>query len=145
MAPCLSLIPFISIHAIKSQHPLTSTTTKAIPKREPQERAFQGTYVNKLQDRLFAFLGSGFAQTFSHIISRRVKTLSNTKLVIVKQVEREKASLPVDVHHSKCLHLLKLLPMIKQACLLNKRPLLSPLTFLKQQGYKENLFLFPIY
>ena len=43
MAPCLSLIPFIST---LSQAP----TTKAIPKRDSKERAFQGMYVNKLQE-----------------------------------------------------------------------------------------------
>ena len=132
MAPCLSLIPFISTHALKSWHPPTS-------KHQPQRPPLKGSFRIELfkghiscqqitRSSLFAFLGSGFAQTLSQIISRRVKTLGNTKLVIVKHVKREKASLPVDVHRSKCLHLLKLLPIIKQPSLLNNYPLPSPLT-----------------
>lgn len=38
----------------------------------------------------FAFLGSGFTQTFSQIVSKRVKTISNTDLVVVKHVKRER-------------------------------------------------------
>ena len=145
MAPCLSLIPFISTHALKSWHPPTS---KHQPQRSPlkgsfRKELFKGRMSTNFKKQSFCILGQWFAQTSSQIISGRVKTLSNTNWVIVKHVVREKASLPVDVHRSKCLHLL--LPIIKQARLLNKRPLLSPLTFLKQQGYKENLFLFPIY
>ena len=52
---------------------------------------------------LFPLLGSDFAQSFSQIvsISLRVKILNNTILVASRHIEREKASLPVDMCHSK--------------------------------------------
>ena len=56
---------------------------------------------------LFPLLGSDFAQSFSQIvsISLRVKILNNTILVASRHIKREKASLPVDMCHSKTLKL----------------------------------------
>ena len=43
----------------------------------------------------FALLGRDFKQILEQIISiRRIKTLSNTKLVESRRIEREKGSLP---------------------------------------------------
>ena len=48
---------------------------------------------------LFALLSYGFVKSFGQIISKRVKTLSHTNLVVLKHIKREfKVSLPVDVH-----------------------------------------------
>ena len=49
----------------------------------------------------FSFLDDGFAQIFSQIVSVRVKKLSNTNFISSRLVNREKASLPVDVRRSK--------------------------------------------
>ena len=49
----------------------------------------------------FSFLGDGFAQIFSQIVSIRVKKLSNTNYITSRHITREKFSLPVDVHCSK--------------------------------------------
>ena len=57
---------------------------------------------------LFALLSRDFEQTFGQIVSKIVKTLSNTKLVALRHTKREKGSLPVDVRQSKT-SLLKLL------------------------------------
>ena len=51
-----------------------------------------------------------FEQTFGQIVSIRVKKLTN--LVVLKQIEREKGSLSVDVRRSKTL-LLKLKTFVK--------------------------------
>ena len=48
-----------------------------------------------------AHLSHDFEQTFSHIVSIRVKTLSNTNLVSSRNIKREKGSFPVDVRRSK--------------------------------------------
>ena len=47
---------------------------------------------------LFTFLSGGLAQIFSQIVSIRVKKQSN-KNFISRHIEREKASLPVDIRH----------------------------------------------
>ena len=49
----------------------------------------------------FSFLGDGFAQIFSQIVSIRVKKLSNTNYIASRHITREKSSLPVDVRCSK--------------------------------------------
>ena len=49
----------------------------------------------------FSFLGDGFAQIFSQIVSIRVKKLSNTNYIASRHITREKSSLPVDVRRSK--------------------------------------------
>ena len=49
----------------------------------------------------FSFSDDGFAQFFSQIVSVRVKKLSNTNFISSRLVNREKASLPVDVRRSK--------------------------------------------
>ena len=58
----------------------------------------------------FAPLSCYFEQTFGQIVSIRVKKLTN--LVVLKQIEREKGSLSVDVRRSKTL-LLKLKTFVK--------------------------------
>ena len=63
-----------------------------------------------------SFLDAGFAEIFSQIVSMRVKKLSNTNFISSRHNEREKASLPVDIHHSKTL-LLKL-PIIRRRALI---------------------------
>ena len=50
---------------------------------------------------LFALLSRDFEQTFGQIVSKIVKTLSNTNLVALRHTKREKGSLPVDVRQSK--------------------------------------------
>ena len=50
---------------------------------------------------IFFFMGSSFAQIFGHIVSLRIKTLSNTNLVASSHTINEKASLLVDVRRSK--------------------------------------------
>ena len=49
----------------------------------------------------FSFLGDGFAQIFSQIVSIRVKKLSNTNYIASRHITREKSSLPVNVRCSK--------------------------------------------
>ena len=49
----------------------------------------------------FLLMGSDFAQFFLQIVSIRVKILNNTILVALRHVKREKASLPIDMCHSK--------------------------------------------
>ena len=70
MAPCLSLIPFISTYALKSWYPPTS-------KHQPQRQTLKGALGKSFssdacqqitRSSLSAFLGSGFAQTSSQII-----------------------------------------------------------------------------
>jgi len=56
---------------------------------------------------LFALFGSDFEQILEHIVSLRLKTLSNTNLVASRHIEGEKGSLPFDVRRLKTL-LLKL-------------------------------------
>ena len=51
--------------------------------------------------RIFAPLSRDFEQLFVQISSKTVKTLSNTNLVASRNIKREKASLPVNVHRSK--------------------------------------------
>lgn len=46
-------------------------------------------------------LGIGFAEIFGQIVPIRMKTLSNTNLVVSQQIKRERTSLPVDVRRSK--------------------------------------------
>ena len=50
---------------------------------------------------LLALLSRGFEQTFGQIVSKRVKTLSNTNLVTLRHTKREKGSLPFDLRQSK--------------------------------------------
>ena len=50
---------------------------------------------------LFSFLNGGFAQLFSQIASIRVNKLMNTNCISSRHVNRENASLPVDVRRSK--------------------------------------------
>ena len=63
----------------------------------------------------FSFLGDGFAQIFSQIVSIRVKKLSNTNYIASRHTTREKSSLPVDVRCSK-MSLLKLPNDVTVAC-----------------------------
>ena len=51
--------------------------------------------------RLFALLSCDFEQIFGQLVSKRVKTLSHTNLVVLRHIKREKGSLSVDMHHSK--------------------------------------------
>ena len=46
---------------------------------------------------LFVLLGSNFSQLFWQFVSVRVKILSNTNLVASRNINKQKASLPVDV------------------------------------------------
>ena len=50
---------------------------------------------------LFAFLSSGLAHFLRQIVSIRVRTLSNSNLVVPSYIKRNRTSLPVDVRHSK--------------------------------------------
>ena len=45
---------------------------------------------------LFAFLSSGLAHILRQIVSIRVRTLSNSNLVVPSHIKRNRASLPVD-------------------------------------------------
>ena len=47
------------------------------------------------------FLGGGFAKIFKQIVSIRVTKLSNTNLVALRNIKRNKVTLQVDVHHTK--------------------------------------------
>ena len=51
--------------------------------------------------RVFALFGRDFEQILGHMVSLRIKTLSNTNVVASKHIKREKGSLPVDVRGSK--------------------------------------------
>ena len=64
---------------------------------------------------LFALLGRKFEQILGHIISIRVKTLSNTNMVASRHTKIEKGSLSVDVLAQKTF-LLKL-PIYREATL----------------------------
>ena len=46
---------------------------------------------------VFALFGRDFEQILGHMVSLRIKTLSNTNLVASKHIKREKGSLLVDV------------------------------------------------
>ena len=50
---------------------------------------------------LFAILSHDFEQSFGQIVSVRVKSVSNTDLVLSGHIKREKGSLPVYVRRSK--------------------------------------------
>ena len=50
---------------------------------------------------LFASLGSGLVATLELIVFIREKKLSNTNLLALRHIKREKGSFPVDVHPSK--------------------------------------------
>ena len=52
---------------------------------------------------LFPLFSSDFQQILGQIISLRVKTLSNTKLVASRHIKRGKGSLPGDMQRSKTL------------------------------------------
>ena len=54
-------------------------------------------------DWKWAFGTLDFEQTFGQIVSIRVRTLSNTNLVVQRHIKRGKISLPVDARHSKTL------------------------------------------
>ena len=54
-----------------------------------------------IRSGLFALLSRDFEQTFGQIVSKIVKTLSNTNLVALRHTKRGKGSLPVDVRQSK--------------------------------------------
>ena len=47
------------------------------------------------------FLGGGFAKIFKQIVSIRVMKLSNTNLVALRNIKRNKVTLLVDVHRTK--------------------------------------------
>lgn len=47
------------------------------------------------------FLGGGFAKIFKQLVSIRVTKLSNTNLVALRNIKRNKVTLLVDVHHTK--------------------------------------------
>ena len=79
------------------QHPNTPSTSAII-----------GSLSNDVFERRtstgscpFSFLGDGFAQIFSQIVSIRVKKLSNTNYIASRHITREKSSIPVDVRCSK--------------------------------------------
>jgi len=55
----------------------------------------------QLEVTFFSFLDDSFAQISSQIVSIIVKKLSNTYFLSSRHIEREKASLPVDVRRSK--------------------------------------------
>ena len=63
------------------------------------KKRFGATHVKRKWP--FLLLGSDFAQFFLQIVSIRVKILNNTILVASKHVKRGKASLPIDMCHSK--------------------------------------------
>ena len=67
----------------------------------------------------FALFGRDFDQILGQIISLRVKTLSNTNLVVSRFIKREKGSLPVDMRRSKASPLK--LPNVVLLSLLNLR------------------------
>ena len=50
---------------------------------------------------LTALLSRDFKQDLRQIFSLRVTTLSNTNLVALRHIKREKGSLPVEVRRSK--------------------------------------------
>ena len=50
---------------------------------------------------LFVFLGGGFAKIFKQIVSIRVTKLSNTNLVALRKIKRNKVTLLAHVHHTK--------------------------------------------
>ena len=50
---------------------------------------------------MFALLSRDFEQIFEQIFFKRVKTLRNTNLEASRHIQKEKGSLPVDVHRSK--------------------------------------------
>ena len=52
---------------------------------------------------LFVPLSHDFEQLFRQIASMRVKTPSNTNLVALRHIEKEKGSLPLDMRRSKTL------------------------------------------
>ena len=81
--------------------------------------------------RFAAFLGSGFAQFFGQIVSKRVKTLTNRNLVASRHITNEKAFLPVNVRRSKTSQLL-MLP--------NASTILSPIV--GPQGFQIRLPFF---
>ena len=55
-------------------------------KQALKHRRFSGT----TGSRLFAFLGSGFAQNFGSVVALRVTTLSSSNLVASRHLKREK-------------------------------------------------------
>ena len=57
------------------------------------------------------FLGGGFAKIFKQIVSIRVTKLSNTNLVALRNIKRNKVTFLVDVHHTK-MSLFKLLLLL---------------------------------
>ena len=61
-------------------------------------------------------MNDDFAEIFSQIVSIRVKKLSNTNFISSRHIERENASLPVDVRWSKTLFLK--LPIIRRRALI---------------------------
>ena len=65
-----------------------------------KQRRFSAMYVNRKWP-FFSLSDDGFAQIFSQIVSVRVKKVSNTNFISSRLVNREKASLPVDVRRSK--------------------------------------------
>lgn len=50
---------------------------------------------------LFTFLVGGFAKLFKQIVSVRVTKLSNTNLVALRNIKRNKVTLLVEVRHTK--------------------------------------------
>ena len=50
---------------------------------------------------LFELLGRDFEKRLVQIVFTRVRTLSNTNLVALRHIKREKGPLPVDVRHPK--------------------------------------------
>ena len=72
-------------------------------------------------NRLFLFMGGGFAQIFEQVVSIIVKKLSNTNFVASRYFKMRNTSLPVDVHCLKT-SLLKL-PIFTRAT-----PLVAPKT-----------------
>ena len=116
--------------ASRNKKPLARVTTKSWPKTETVHEkslaprvstwfevafAFRvrvkptlGSLSNHVYERrtstgsgLFSFLEYGVHQTFSQIVSVRVKKLSNTNFISSRHIKREKSSLPVDVRRSK--------------------------------------------
>ena len=86
-------------------------------------REFIGTDVCERRksngSELFAILSHDFEQIFGHIVSVRVKSLSNTDLASSRHLKREKGSRPVDVRRSKT-SLLKL-PLIRSITTMKAR------------------------
>ena len=67
------------------------------------------------------FVCSSFAQIFGQVVSIRVKTLSNTNVILSRHIRREETLLPIDMRqkaifnncfiiHAKCLFLIRSLP-----------------------------------